>query len=251
VNGSDARSPRQGGSSDPQRWAAVDAYLTGLFVPADPVLEGTLRTSDEAGLPAFQVSPLQGRLLHLLAKLRGARKVLEIGTLGGYSTIWLARALPPGGRLTTLEVNPEHAVVARASFVRAQLSEVIDLRVGPASETLPHLVEERAGPFDLIFIDADKPSYPEYLRWALQLSRAGTLIVADNVVRQGAVADPSDRDPRVVGVREFLTLLASDPRLTATAVQTVGSKGYDGWAMALVTGERHTTEGSLGSGDLS
>jgi predicted O-methyltransferase YrrM len=182
------------------------------------------------------VSPLQGRLLELLARLQGARSILEIGTLGGYSTICLARALPADGRLVTLEANPRHADVARANVERAGLADVVDVRVGAAIETLPTLAADGGGPFDLVFIDADKRSNPEYLEWALELSRAGTLIVADNIVRGGAVADAGSDDPSVVGVRRFLELVAAEPRLTATAVQTVGEKGYDGLVLALVTG---------------
>jgi predicted O-methyltransferase YrrM len=169
--------------------------------------------------------------------VHGAREILEIGTLGGYSTIWLARALPPGGRLVTLELDPAHAEVARANVARAGLAHAVELRVGPALETLPRLAAEGRGPFDLVFLDADKGGYPAYLAWALRLTRRGSLIVADNVVRDGAVIDPASEDPNVLGVRRFLELLAAEPRVSATAVQTVGSKGYDGFAIALVTGD--------------
>jgi predicted O-methyltransferase YrrM len=199
------------------------------------VLDAALAASSAAALPPYDVSPLQGRLLELLARLKDARAILEIGTLGGYSTICLARALPAGGRLVTLEANAAYAEVAQANIARAGLADVVDVRVGPALDTLPLLTAE--APFDLVFIDADKRSNPEYLGWALELSRPGSLIVADNIVRGGAVADAGSDDPNVVGVRRFLELLAAEPRLTATAVQTVGEKGYDGLVLALVTGD--------------
>ena len=220
-----------------ERWTAVDRYLTDLLVPADAALAATLEESARAGLPPIAVSPTEGKLLHLLARVHGAREILEIGTLGGYSTIWLARALPPGGRLVTLELNPAHAEVARANVARAGLAGAVELRVGPALETLPRLAAEGRSPFDLVFLDADKGGYPAYLAWALRLTRRGSLIVADNVVRDGAVIDPASEDPNVLGVRRFLELLAAEPRVSATAVQTVGSKGYDGFAIALVTGD--------------
>jgi predicted O-methyltransferase YrrM len=220
-----------------ERWTAVDRYLTDLLVPADAALAATLEESARAGLPPIAVSPTEGKLLHLLARVHGAREILEIGTLGGYSTIWLARALPPGGRLVTLELDPAHAEVARANVARAGLVDVVEVRVGPALETLPRLAAEGRGPFDLVFLDADKGGYPAYLAWALRLTRRGSLIVADNVVRDGAVIDPASEDPNVLGVRRFLELLAAEPRVSATAVQTVGSKGYDGFAIALVTGD--------------
>lgn len=219
-----------------ETWTAVDRYLTETLAPSDPALDAALRESDAAGLPAIQVAPNQGKLLHLLARAVSARAVLEIGTLGGYSTIWLARALAPGGRLVTLEADPKHAEVARANVARAGLAGIVELRLGRALETLPRLAEEKAGPFDLVFIDADKPSIPEYLEWSLLLSRPGTLILVDNVVRDGAVADAASADPAVQGVRRMNALLAGHPRLDATAIQTVGSKGYDGLAVALVTG---------------
>jgi predicted O-methyltransferase YrrM len=218
-----------------ERWTAVDRYLTELLVPSDPALGATLQANTAAGLPPYDVSPTQGKLLHLLARLQGARTILEIGTLGGYSTIWLARALPAGGRLTTLEADPRHAEVARANLARAGVADVVDLRVGPALESLPRLVA--GAPFDLIFIDADKPSNPDYLTWALRLSRRGSLIVADNVVRDGAVVDERSTDPSVRGVRDMLALMGAEPRLVATAIQTVGAKGYDGFAIALVTAD--------------
>jgi predicted O-methyltransferase YrrM len=220
---------------NPEQWTAVDRYINGLFVGPDPVLEAVLQASAAAGLPPINVAPNQGKLLEILARIHGARAILEIGTLGGYSTIWLAWALPAGGRLITLEADPKHAEVARANFERAGLAQIVELRVGRAQDTLPQLVKEAKGPFDFIFIDADKGGYPEYFKWALQLSRRGSVIVADNVVRKGLVADPSTADPSVQGVRRFNELVAAEPRVSATAVQTVGSKGYDGFAIALVT----------------
>jgi predicted O-methyltransferase YrrM len=214
------------------QWTAVDTYINGLFVPADSVLDAALAASSAAGLPAINVAPNQGKLLNLLARTVGARKILEIGTLGGYSTIWLARSLANGGRVITLEANPKHAEVARANIARAGLGDLVDLRLGKALDTLPQLASE--APFDLIFIDADKTGYSDYLAWSLKLSRPGTLIVADNVVRKGAVADPASPDANVQGVRRFNELLAAEPRVSATVIQTVGSKGYDGLAMAVV-----------------
>jgi predicted O-methyltransferase YrrM len=209
-------------------WTAVDGYISEMMVPADPVLEAALRASAEAGMPAIAVSPTQGKLLMLLAETLGARKILEIGTLGGYSTIWLARGLAEGGRLITLEANATHAEVARRNIARAGLSDVVEVRLGKAIETLPGL----DGPFDLIFIDADKMSYAEYFSWAVTLSRKGSLIVADNVVRKGAVIDAASTDANVQGVRRFNELVAADKRVSATVIQTVGSKGYDGFAIA-------------------
>jgi predicted O-methyltransferase YrrM len=206
-------------------------------VPGDPALEAAIQAAADAGLPAHGVTPSQGRLLWLLARLQGARSILELGTLGGYSTIWLGRALPAGGRLITLEADPDYAAVAQVSLARAGLAEVVELRVGGALDTLPRLAAEGAGPFDLIFIDADKQHNPEYLGWALELSRAGTLIVADNVVRDGALIDPVSADPHVRGIRRFNELLSVESRVSATTIQTVGSKGYDGFTLALVTGE--------------
>ncbi len=224
-------------SSPQEQWSAVDRYLADLLVPSDPVLEAALESSAASGLPEIQVSANQGKLLELLARIQGARKILELGTLGGYSTIWLARALPAGGQLVTLEADPKHAAVARANIARAGLEAIVDLRVGPALETLPLIEAECRGPFDLIFLDADKPGYPDYLPWLLKLSRRGTLIIADNVVRDGAVIEADSADPKVQGVRRFNQLLANEPRVRATAIQTVGSKGYDGFAIALVIGE--------------
>jgi predicted O-methyltransferase YrrM len=221
-----------------EQWTAVDRYLTEALVPADPALDAALDASAAAGLPAINVAPNQGKLLMLLALIRGARSILEIGTLGGYSTIWLARALPADGHLITLESDPKHADVARANIARAGLAAVVELRLGRALDTLPQLAAERRGPFDLIFIDADKPSIPDYFTWALELSRRGSLIVIDNVVRGGAVADASSDDASVRGVRRMNELLAAERRVSATAIQTVGSKGYDGFALALVTADR-------------
>jgi predicted O-methyltransferase YrrM len=221
-----------GGIDDPDRWAAVDRYLTDRLIPADPALEAALSASAEAGLPPHDVSPAQGRLLEVLTRAVGARSVLELGTLGGYSTIWLARGLPSGGLLVTLESDQGYADVARLNIERAGVGDRVELRTGPALETLPRL----RGPFDLIFIDADKRSNPEYLDWSLRLSRPGTLIVADNVVRGGAVAEAHSDNPGVQGVRRFLDMLGADPRVRATAIQTVGTKGYDGFAIAVVDG---------------
>ena len=220
-----------------EQWTAVDRYLADLFVQPDPALEAALQASAAAGLPPIQVSPNQGKLLLLLAQVQMARNILEIGTLGGYSTVWLARALPGNGRLTTLELDEKFAAVARANIARAGLADVVELRLGRALETLPQLAAEGRGPFDLIFIDADKATYPDYFKWALKLSRRGSLIIADNIVRKGAVADATSSDPNVQGVRRFNELLAAEPRVSATAIQTVGSKGYDGFAIALVTAD--------------
>ena len=215
-------------------WTAVDRYITDLLVRPDDSLHSALKASAAAGLPAINVSPPQGKFLMLLAQILGARNILELGTLAGYSTIWLARALPTGGRIITLESEPKHAEVARANIARAGFAEIVELRVGPALETLSQLAAERRAPFDLIFIDADKATYPEYFKWALKLSRRGTLIVADNVVRKGAVLDPKSDDPSVRGVRRFNDLVAAESRVSATAIQTVGSKGYDGFTLARV-----------------
>ena len=219
------------------RWTAVDRYLTDLLVPPDPALDAALADSAAAGLPEINVTPNQGKLLHLLARTMGAKAVLEVGTLGGYSTIWLARALPAGGRLVTLEVNPAYTEVARGNLARAGVAGVVDLRVGPALDTLPRLAAEGRGPFDLVFIDADKENTPAYFDWALKLTRRGSLIVVDNVVRKGAVIDAGGDDPRVEGMRRFFDQLAAERRVDATAIQTVGSKGYDGFAVALVTAD--------------
>ncbi|HEY7406325.1 MAG TPA: O-methyltransferase [Candidatus Angelobacter sp.] len=220
-----------------EQWTTVDDYITNLLIPSDPALDRALRASVEAGLPSIQVSAAQGKMLHLLARAVGARKILEIGTLGAYSTIWLGRALPPNGSLITLEAEPKHAEVARANIALAGLSNVVELRLGRAQETLPQLVAEKHGPFDLIFIDADKPGYSAYLGWSLRLSRPGTLIIADNVVRKGQVAEPAGGDANVQGIRAFNQALAAEKRVSATEIQTVGSKGYDGFALAVVLAE--------------
>jgi predicted O-methyltransferase YrrM len=217
------------------RWTAVDRYITDVLVPADPVLEAAVEASAAAGLPAISVSPPHGKLLMLLAQAREARSILEIGTLGGYSTIWLGRALPADGRLITLEIDATHAEVARDNLARAGLAERVEVRLGPALESLPRLAAENAGPFDLTFIDADKPSTPEYFAWALRLSRPGSLIVVDNVVRDGAVIEADSDNPGVQGVRRLNAMIAAEPRVSATVIQTVGSKGYDGFLLALVT----------------
>ena len=217
-----------------QTWTAVDRYFSDLLLPPDPALDAALEASAAAGLPAANVSPTQGKLLWLLARIQGAGRILEIGTLGGYSTIWLARALPADGALITREADPDRARLARENVERAGLSEVVDVRLGRALDTLPRLAEDGLGPFDLIFIDADKPSNPDYLQWSLRLSRPGSVIIADNVVRDGTVVDAASDDPNVRGVRRFCELLAAEPRVSATAIQTVGSKGYDGFALAVV-----------------
>jgi predicted O-methyltransferase YrrM len=212
------------------RWSAVDRYVADLLVPRDPALDAALAANAAAGLPAHDVSPVQGRLLELLARMRGARRILEIGTLGGYSTIWLAGGLAPGGRLVTLEYSPKHAEVARTNLARAGLAESVEVRVGPALETLPALAADE--PFDLVFVDADKAPYAQYLDWAVRLTRPGGLVVADNVVRQGRVLDPGE-DEAVRGVRAYLEAMADDPRLEGTVLQTVGAKGWDGLAVAV------------------
>lgn len=219
-----------------EQWSAVDAYFNELLLTPDESLEGALKASAAAGLPAISVAPNQGKMLHLLARICGAREILELGTLGAYSTIWLARSLPPAGRLITLEADATCARVARENIARAGLDTMVDVRLGRAIETLPALhVEGRR--FDFIFIDADKQSYPAYLEWSLKLSRPGTVIIADNVVREGEIIDAASTDERVRGVRRFNEILArfsAEGRVTATAIQTVGSKGYDGFVMAIV-----------------
>lgn len=217
------------------QWTTVDRYFTDLFAPHDPALDAALQATADAGMPLINVAPNQGKLLYVLARAIGARTALEIGTLGGYSAIWLARALGPEGHLITLEVNPTHAEVARANIDRAGLSQVAEIRVGPALTTLPQLADSGAGPFDLVFIDADKARTPDYLTWALRMTKPGSLIIIDNVVRNGAVSDPSTTDADVQGIQRALAALAAEPRVTASAWQTVGSKGYDGMAIALVT----------------
>ncbi len=219
---------------DQNTWSAVDSYLSGAFIPEDFALSACLKANTAAGLPSIDVSPLQGKLLSLIAQIQGARRILEIGTLGGYSTIWLGRALPADGRLVTLELNPKHAEVARSNVSRAGLAGKVEVIEGPATQSLARLHEEGRGPFDLIFIDADKTGYPGYLGWALKLSRPGTVIIGDNVVRRGAVADASSGDANVRGVRAFMDLVAAEPRLSATVIQTVGTKGYDGFLICRV-----------------
>ncbi|WP_327694536.1 O-methyltransferase [Streptomyces sp. NBC_00459] len=220
--------------SESQHWEDVDDYFTGLLAPADEALEAALRDSDAEGLPHINVAPNQGKLLQLLAQIQGARRILEIGTLGGYSTIWLARALPADGRLITLEYDATHADVARRNLARAGLDGITEVRTGPALETLPKLADENPAPFDLVFIDADKANNPHYVEWALRLTTTGSLIIVDNVVRGGAVTDADSADPGIRGTRAALRLIAEHPRLSGTAVQTVGSKGYDGFALARV-----------------
>jgi predicted O-methyltransferase YrrM len=217
-----------------QVWTSVDQYFTTALVKPDEALAAALRDSDAAGLPPISVTPNQGKLLHLMARVCGARSILEVGTLGGYSTIWLARALPDGGRLVTLEAEPRHAEVATANIARAGLADRVEIRVGRAIDTLPQIEADGLGPFDLVFIDADKPSNPEYVAWELKLARPGTVIIVDNVVRGGAVADSASQDASVRGVQRMNELIAAEPRLTATAIQTVGSKGYDGMLVAVV-----------------
>jgi predicted O-methyltransferase YrrM len=216
------------------RWNAVDDYVTDLLLPPDPALDEALRASAAAGLPPIAVTPSQGKLLHLLARLQGARSILELGTLGGFSTIWLARALPAGGRLVTVELNRSYAEVARANIANAGLGDLVELRVGPALDALAELSTENRGPFDLIFIDADKQGIPDYFAAALKLAAPGSLIVTDNVVRNGALADATSDDPRVQGARRLHELLAREPEVSATTIQTVGAKGYDGFTLALV-----------------
>ncbi len=215
-------------------WTTVDQYINKTLVPGDSVLEAALEASEKAGLPSIQVSPPQGKMLHILARSLKARNILEIGTLGGYSTIWMARALPAGGRLLTLEADAKHAEVARANVARAGLAEMVELRLGAALDTLPHIAAENRGPFDLIFIDANKSTMAQYFDWSLKLSRPGTMIIADNVVRSGAVVDSASEDADVQGVRRFNERVAAEPRVSATEIQTVGSKGYDGFALVLV-----------------
>jgi predicted O-methyltransferase YrrM len=218
-----------------EQWTAVDSYISDLFIAPDFALEAALDSSRAAGLPTINVSPAQGKLLHMLARMQGARSILEMGTLGGYSTIWLARALPIEGRLISLEIDQKRAEIARANVARAELSNVVEIRLGRAVDTLQQLVAEGHEPFDLIFIDADKPGYAEYLKWSLKLARPGTLIIADNVVRKGEVADPASTDENVQGIRKFNEMLAAEKSVTTTVIQTVGSKGYDGLALILVT----------------
>jgi predicted O-methyltransferase YrrM len=220
--------------SESQVWDDVDDYFTTRLAPEDEALAAALRDSDAAGLPHINVAPNQGKLLQLLAEIQGARRILEIGTLGGYSTIWLGRALPTDGRLISLEYSSENAEVATRNIARAGLDGLVEVRVGPALESLPKLADENPEPFDLVFIDADKANNPHYVEWALRLTRAGSLIVVDNVVRGGRVVDADSTEPDVQGTRAAIELIATHPRLTGSAVQTVGSKGYDGFALARV-----------------
>lgn len=217
-------------------WTAVDHYLDGMLMPPDAALDAAIEASIEAGLPPIAVTPSQGKLLYLLARIQGARRILEIGTLGGYSTIWLARALPEGGRLVTIEAEPKHAEVASANIARAGLSNVVDLRVGLALDVLPQIAGAGGEAFDLTFIDADKKNIPAYFEFALNLSKPGSVIIVDNVVRDGKVIDEKSGDPDILGIRRFNEMLAGEPRVSATAIQTVGAKGHDGFAIALVVG---------------
>jgi predicted O-methyltransferase YrrM len=219
-----------------EQWTAVDRYINGMMVGADTALDSALEASAAAGLPQIAVAPNQGKLLYLLARIRQAKRILEIGTLGGYSTIWLARALGPGGRLVTLEVDPAHAAVASENIARAGLASIVDLRLGAALDTLPRLAAERTGPFDLTFIDADKANIPAYFEWALKLAAPRGLIIVDNVIRDGAVIDETSTDPSVLGVRRLNEMLRDTTRVSATTIQTVGLKGYDGLTIALVEG---------------
>jgi predicted O-methyltransferase YrrM len=213
-------------------WKQVDDYVNAHLVGADPVLDAVQAASTKAGLPDIAVSPSQGKLLYLLARIHGAKRILEVGTLGGYSTIWLARALPSDGSLITLEANPKHAEVAKANIAHAGFAKIVDVRLGKAIDTLPTLGD--VAPFDLVFIDADKASTPDYFAWALKLSRPGTVIIVDNVIRDGAVIDADSKDSNIQGIRRFNEMLAAEPRVTATTIQTVGSKGYDGFTLAVV-----------------
>ena len=221
-------------TNDAKRWNAVDAYFSETILGRDSVLEAALAANAAAGLPSIDVSPAHGKMLYLIARMAGAKKALEIGALGGYSSIWIARALPPEGRLLTLEAVARHADVARKNIERAGLSERVEVRQGAALESLPAIEAEGLGPFDFVFIDADKSNNPNYLGWAMRLSRPGTVIVVDNVVRSGRIADGSSRDPDVTGTRAMFEMMAREPRLEATAIQTVGDKGWDGFALAIV-----------------
>ncbi|KUO04087.1 O-methyltransferase [Streptomyces caeruleatus] len=220
--------------SESQLWDDVDEYFSAHLSPEDDTLQAALRDSDAAELPHINVTPSQGKLLQLLAQIQGARNILEIGTLGGYSTIWLGRALPADGRLISLEYDPRNAEVATRNIARAGLDRIVEVRVGPALESLPKLADENPAPFDLVFIDADKANNPHYVDWALRLTSTGSLIIVDNVVRGGRVADPADTAADVRGTRAALELIGSHPRLSGTAIQTVGAKGYDGFALARV-----------------
>jgi predicted O-methyltransferase YrrM len=216
-------------------WEAVDQYLDKMLIPPDSTLKGALATASKAKLPAIQVSSVQGKLLHLLVRIMGARNILEIGTLGGYSTIWMARALPEGGRIITLEADPKHAEVARKNFVRCGVENKVELRLGKALDTLPQVAADGRGPFDMFFIDANKSNMPEYFEWSLKLARVGSVIIADNVVREGAVLDAKSKDADIQGVRRFLEMVGKEKRVSGTALQTVSTKNYDGFALVLVT----------------
>lgn len=215
-------------------FSSVDNYISNLLLAPDPALTNTEAAIDAAGIPSISVSPNQGKFLHILARLCQAKKILEVGTLGGYSTIWMARALPGNGKLITLEIDPTHAAVAQKNIEKAGLKHIVDIRIGKAIDLLPELQASGAGPFDMIFIDADKPPYAEYFQWAIKLSRPGTLIVTDNVIREGKVLDPDNNDPMVAGARRFNQALADNDAVTATIIQTVGSKEHDGMAIAIV-----------------
>jgi predicted O-methyltransferase YrrM len=221
-----------------EQWTRVDEYISEQMLPHDAALESALAAGEAAGMPAINVAPNQGKFLSLLAQMQGAKRILEVGTLAGYSTIWLARALPANGKLVTLELDPKHAQVARANIERAELSSLIELRVGKALDSLTALVNERVAPFDFVFIDADKPSIPDYFQWSLKLTRPGSVIVVDNVVRKGAVVDASSTDANVQGVRRFNEIVSKTPSVSATTVQTVGIKGYDGFALIRVSDSR-------------
>jgi predicted O-methyltransferase YrrM len=233
-------------SMDQELWTAVDTYITEQLVPSDAALDATMEANATAGLPTIDVAPNQGKLLHVLALMKGAKRILEVGTLGGYSTIWLARALPENGRLVTLEVSPKHAEVARGNVDRAGVGKKVEIRVGPAAESLAALVAENVEAFDFIFIDADKPNNAVYLDWALKLAKVGTFLLTDNVVREGKLADAESDDPAVVGTRAMFERMGAEPRLVATAIQTVGVKGYDGFAMAVVVDAGQESGGSGG-----
>jgi predicted O-methyltransferase YrrM len=217
-------------------WTNVEQYIDGLLIPSNPVLEAALAAAEAAGLPAIAVTPGQGKLLYLLARMQRAHRILEIGTLAGYSTLWMARALPAEGCIVTLEADPKHYEVAQENLARADEAPLIDLRLGRALDTLPELAAEGLDPFDMVFIDADKENTDAYFKWALRLARAGAVIVVDNVIREGEVADPDTSDLRVQGIQRFNEMLAAEPRVEATTIQTVGSKGYDGFTLAIFNG---------------
>jgi len=216
-------------------WEAVDKYFDEMLIPHDSALDDALAAASAENLPAIQVSSVQGKLLHLLARIMGARNILEIGTLGGYSTIWMARALPEGGRIITLEADPKHAEVAQKNFARAGVENKIELRLGKALDTLPKVAADGRGPFDMFFIDANKSNMPEYFEWSLKLARKGSVIIADNVVREGAVLDARSKDADIQGIRRFLEMVGKEKRVSGTALQTVSTKSYDGFALVLVT----------------